>query len=232
MVLCIREWRRAGRALGALVLLAGCGAPAPARFTYGDDQCAQCHMTLVDPRFSAQLVTRRHRVYRFDDPGCLANFMAGGTVPAADVGGAWVSDYLRPDSLLRVEDAVFLRSNAIRTPMDHRLAALRPGPAADSLAAVLKGELVRWDAVVAQATPARVLAGAQTPVARELVVSPGGPIPTVADALRLSRPGDRIVVRPGTYRMPRLVLDRGWSWWERAARGLRRRTASASRWRP
>jgi nitrous oxidase accessory protein len=39
-----------------------------------------------------------------------------------------------------------------------------------------------------------------------LVVQPGGPIPTLTEALDRARPGDRIVVRSGTYREPAIVI--------------------------
>jgi nitrous oxidase accessory protein len=40
-----------------------------------------------------------------------------------------------------------------------------------------------------------------------LVVQPGGPIRTLTDALAQARPGDRIVVRPGTYREPSIGVN-------------------------
>lgn len=41
-----------------------------------------------------------------------------------------------------------------------------------------------------------------------LVVAPGGPVPTIAEALRLAPAGSRIVVRAGTYREHGLAVDR------------------------
>jgi nitrous oxidase accessory protein len=42
----------------------------------------------------------------------------------------------------------------------------------------------------------------------ELVVSPGGALPTLTAALRLARPHSRIVVRPGTYQEPMIWVDK------------------------
>lgn len=41
-----------------------------------------------------------------------------------------------------------------------------------------------------------------------VVVSPGGPVRTLAAALRLVSTGGRIVVKPGTYREPTIIVDR------------------------
>ncbi|HET7600676.1 MAG TPA: nitrous oxide reductase family maturation protein NosD [Gemmatimonadales bacterium] len=44
--------------------------------------------------------------------------------------------------------------------------------------------------------------------ARDIVVDAHGQVPSVAAALALARPGDRIVVTAGLYREPRLVVDK------------------------
>jgi copper chaperone NosL len=105
-------------------------------------------MTLADPRFAGQLVTRTGRVIPFDDVGCLATFVATGGVAPAEIHSLWVNDFARPDSMLEVTDAVFLRTDSLRTPMDYGLAALRPGPTADSVRLRLGGKLISWDAVM------------------------------------------------------------------------------------
>ena len=144
--------RRAGsRALTPLaVLLAAAVActPGPRPLALGSEQCAHCHMTLADPRFAGELVTRTGRVIPFDDVGCLATFVATGGIAPDEIHSLWVNDFARPDSLLRVADAVFLESDSLHTPMDYGLAALRPGAPADSVRARLGGELVSWDAVM------------------------------------------------------------------------------------
>jgi nitrous oxidase accessory protein len=43
-------------------------------------------------------------------------------------------------------------------------------------------------------------------LAATIVVQPGGPVKTLTDALALARPGDRIVVRAGVYREPRILV--------------------------
>ncbi len=43
---------------------------------------------------------------------------------------------------------------------------------------------------------------------QEIVVTPGGAVATVGEAVRLAQPGDRIVVRAGVYREPTIVVDK------------------------
>lgn len=150
--------RRPSRAGGlalvlAAALAAACARPAPRAIAYGTDTCRHCHMTVADPRFAAELVTRRGLVYTFDDPGCLAAFVRSGAVPPGAVHSLWVNDYLAPDSLLDVRAAVFLATDTLSTPMGSHLIALRPGARADSLRRRLGGRLLRWGELPAQDHP-------------------------------------------------------------------------------
>jgi nitrous oxidase accessory protein len=53
-----------------------------------------------------------------------------------------------------------------------------------------------------------LLALGAPPLAAQLVVSPSGPYTDVASAVRAARPGERIVIRAGTYRTQDVVVDR------------------------
>jgi len=147
---------RRGPVLAAVLLAAGagagCGHPAPRALVLGEDACAHCHMTLADPRFSAELVTMTGRTIPFDDVGCMGTFVATGGVPAEDIHSVWVSDYLRGDSLLAADTAMFLATDSIRTPMHYGIIALAPGAGADSLRAALGGVVLTWEQVVERLT--------------------------------------------------------------------------------
>lgn len=94
----------------------GCEArPEPIR--YGQDECAECKMIISDQRFGAQIVTRKGRVFKFDDVCCLKEFAAKGTVPAAEVKIELVSDFEKPNAFIPVTDAWFLKNDALKSPM-------------------------------------------------------------------------------------------------------------------
>jgi copper chaperone NosL len=141
----VRERRRL--AVAAVALAAACIQPGPRAIVYGEEVCRHCHMTVGDPRFSAELVTLKGRVYVFDDIACLATFAAGETVPAAEVHSLWVHDFLQPDSLLDARTAIYVRVDSLHSPMGSRLVALRAGPEAERLRARLGGRLLSWDEI-------------------------------------------------------------------------------------
>ncbi|HVK00168.1 MAG TPA: nitrous oxide reductase accessory protein NosL [Gemmatimonadales bacterium] len=140
----LRERRRL--VIGAVAALAAaCGSPGPRPIALGEEVCRHCHMTIADPRFAAELVTTRGRVYVFDDVGCLAAFVASESVPSTVVHSLWVHDFLHPDSLLDARTASYLRVDSLRTPMSSHLAALAAGAAGDSAHARLGGVRLGWE---------------------------------------------------------------------------------------
>jgi copper chaperone NosL len=120
------------------VLLAGCAPAGAAPIAYGEASCGFCRMAITDPRFGAELVTAKGRVYAFDSVECLAAFALA---QAGTPRGAWVSDYDRPGELVSVDSADFHRlAGAAGSPMGKGLAATRrgePPPAASATGATM-----------------------------------------------------------------------------------------------
>jgi copper chaperone NosL len=110
---------RGGRVVTPLLLMLGLFAcstgPEPIR--YGQDECAQCKMTLTDKRFGAEIVTSKGKVFKFDDLNCLVNFLDKGTVPGEQVAQTLAIDFARPQTFVAVEKAFFLSNEAIKSPM-------------------------------------------------------------------------------------------------------------------
>jgi copper chaperone NosL len=137
--------------LAALAVLLACASPAPRPIVYGSDQCAHCHMTIADPRYAAELVTRTGKVVVFDDIGCLAAFLAAGNVGADAVHSTWAHDYVAPGEWVRTSALTFVRSDSLRTPMGTGLVALAQPVVADSLRTALNGSRLDWAGVLAGA---------------------------------------------------------------------------------
>jgi copper chaperone NosL len=122
LVLAWRTQRRVGVAAVAGVLaLAGCAPKVPRAIAYGREACAECRMVADDPRFGAELVTAKGRLYVFDSIECLAAFTLA---KGGDARGLWVTDYAHPGTLLPVDSARFRRlAGAAGSPMGKGLAA-------------------------------------------------------------------------------------------------------------
>jgi copper chaperone NosL len=107
-------------------------------------------MTLADPRFAAEALTRTGKAIVFDDVACLAAWLAENRDRVAS---SWVVNFAAPAEWLRADSAIYLQSDTLRTPMASGLAALDPGRQADSVRSSLGGRLLNWSEVLA--TPHR-----------------------------------------------------------------------------
>lgn len=130
--------------LAALLLLAGC-TPEPRPIAYGEDVCAHCQMTATDPRYGAELVTATGKTFVFDAVECLAAYVENH--PDLDVHSLWVSDYRDPGTLVRADEAFFVQSDRLRSPMALNVAAFRPPAVPDAVRDSLGGTLLSWDEV-------------------------------------------------------------------------------------
>ena len=102
--------------------VSGCNA-GPEAFRYGLDECSDCKMIISDQRFGAQIVTRRGKVLKFDDVGCMNSFMERAGVPQDELKRCVVSDFNRPNNFIPLEQAIFLESNRLKSPMGSNRAA-------------------------------------------------------------------------------------------------------------
>jgi copper chaperone NosL len=131
-------------ALAATCWLVGC-AIEPQTIHLGEDECSYCRMRISDPQFAAQLLTSRGRAYKFDAIECLAAFDVEATVAAEAVHSRWVLDFREPGRWLRAEQAHYLQSEQLRSPMALNFSAYPNAGAAAEGSEEHGGELLRWE---------------------------------------------------------------------------------------
>jgi copper chaperone NosL len=103
-----------------LVLLASCSVD-PRPIAYGQDGCHHCKMTLMDPKFGAELVTEKGKVFVFDDVNCMLMYMD--SAEGETYKHVLVTDYLNPGVLLDANFAFYLKSDQFQTPMASQIVA-------------------------------------------------------------------------------------------------------------
>jgi copper chaperone NosL len=142
-----RPRHRTALLVGALVALAAGCSDGPRAIHPGTDLCDHCHMTVSQEAFASQLVTDRGRSYVFDSVECIADFVNQEGVPGGQIRSLWVTDFSAPGTWLRAEDARFLRSLELRSPMGMGLSAHASDEAVRELRSEFGGELLSWDQV-------------------------------------------------------------------------------------
>lgn len=105
-----------------LIVLASCSAD-PRPIAYGQNGCHHCKMTLMDPKFGAELVTEKGKVFIFDDVNCMLQYMDSEDGKSQLFKHVLVTDYLNPGVLLDANFAFYLKSEEFKTPMASNIVA-------------------------------------------------------------------------------------------------------------
>jgi copper chaperone NosL len=139
---------RAAAAVMVAALASACGGTGPRPIHVGEEECEHCRMVISDERFAAQLLTRHGKALSFDAAECMAGYVNGRKTVEADIHSLWVLDASDADRWLPAEEAVFLRSPQVRSPMGAGLIAYSDADAAHRARDELGGELLHWREVL------------------------------------------------------------------------------------
>jgi copper chaperone NosL len=137
------------RALGLLfpIFLLACN-PEPKPIRYGQDACYYCRMVISDARFGSEFVTKKGKVYKFDAIECLAAFYLEKRIDPKESHSLWVTDFNRPKTLLKAEEARYLKAEHIQSPMGLGLLAFREEQSALEAKERYGGKILDWQEVL------------------------------------------------------------------------------------
>lgn len=119
--------------------------PEPIQF--GKDSCHHCKMTLMDPKFGAEIVTAKGKVHKFDDINCMVNFINEKGFKNQDLAHIMVIDLGKPGDLIAAQTAFFVKSDNLNTPMGGGLAAFSTKENYIDFINEKGGDLKNWDEV-------------------------------------------------------------------------------------
>lgn len=102
-------------------------------------------MIITELRFAGAYRTSSGEEHRFDDIGDMVEYaQQNGEVEGSEF---WVFDY-DTEEPLRAEEAGFVLSEELSTPMDWSVAAFPDASAAEDFVAASGGEVIGWDALL------------------------------------------------------------------------------------
>jgi len=127
-----------------LIFLSSC-TTQPQAFNLGKDVCDDCRMTIMDAKFGGEIITKKGRIYKFDDAHCLANFIKSGNIQQADIAQTVFANYQSPNSFLDSKAAQFVISEQLKSPMNSNAAAFENKAAAEQKSKQINGTIKTWD---------------------------------------------------------------------------------------
>jgi copper chaperone NosL len=126
-----------------MVLLAGCYkatfAPVAIEST---DMCSFCRMSISEVRYAAELIDSDEQAFKFDDVGCMVNFIKQKR-SNAPVRATFVMDYEHRE-WLKAGDAFYVRSSELRTPMNGGIVAFKDRSSAEAAVTKYHGTLLQF----------------------------------------------------------------------------------------
>jgi len=148
----VREWKTRKQhkghpikaAIGLVLLLSSCTTDAPS-IRLGKDHCASCEMTISDKRFGGAIVTKKGKVYKFDDPQCLKAFVRDGKIEQKNVSETWFVNFNEPHDFIAPEKAFFLQSPALKSPMNGNIAAFSDEESREKTFQSYYGNFISWE---------------------------------------------------------------------------------------
>ncbi|MBK9271350.1 MAG: nitrous oxide reductase accessory protein NosL [Saprospiraceae bacterium] len=104
-----------------ILFLVSCSVD-PEPIQYGSDLCQTCKMGIMEKGFAAEIVTKKGKVYKFDDVGCQLLFLKSGAIKQEDCAHILVIKHGTEQDFVDVKNAIFLTGAKIKSPMNFNLA--------------------------------------------------------------------------------------------------------------
>lgn len=112
---------------------------------FGKDQCHFCKMIISDPKFGAEFVTTKGKVYKFDAAECLANYWHKEKLDSTTLSLVAAIAFDNPGQLVQMNQLNFLVSPNIPSPMGGFLSAYQHKAKAEQMHAMHQGILYDWN---------------------------------------------------------------------------------------
>lgn len=144
--------RRAHAAVASLILaltFTSCKS-GPEPFNYGKDGCYFCKMTIMSPQFGAEIVTKKGKIFKYDDMHCFISSLKKGEVKQEDIARKLVINYQKENDFINAETTVYVVSDKIHSPMNSNAAGLSNPQAAADLQKSTSGQIVNWQTLYNQ----------------------------------------------------------------------------------
>lgn len=133
-------------AAALLIFFSSCSAEAEP-FAYGKDVCEDCKMTIMEPRFGAEIITNKGRIFKFDDVHCVANYIQKDKIKQKDIKQTLFIDYNKENTFVDGSSAFFVTSSKLKSPMNSNSAAFATKEEAGKKAAETGGKVSDWKAL-------------------------------------------------------------------------------------
>ncbi|GAB3428754.1 nitrous oxide reductase accessory protein NosL [Niabella aquatica] len=128
-------------AIAVLGIFSSCNTDEPVAIDYNKDTCASCKMSISESRFAAELITKKGRVYKFDDISCMLDYI---NANSPDIKKYYIGDYMKGGQWLDALTVFYVRHQEVRSPMGGNTAAFKSKNEAAAYAVKYNTNILVW----------------------------------------------------------------------------------------
>jgi copper chaperone NosL len=110
------------------------------------DMCSYCKMDISEKRFAAEFIDRDGQPFKFDEIGCMLSYIREKKNKTA-ISAYFVMDFNQKE-WLKADDAYYVRSEELTTPMNGGIVAFRDEAKAQEAVSKFHGKLLRFNELV------------------------------------------------------------------------------------
>jgi len=136
-------------AFSAIFFFASCST-GPASINYGKDNCTDCSMTIMDAKFASEIITKKGKVFKFDDAHCILSYIKSGKIKKEEIASTVFLDFNNAQNFLPAESAFFVVSNSLKSPMNGNTIAVASREVANNTAKETRGVVKTWSELSSQ----------------------------------------------------------------------------------
>jgi len=118
--------------------------PGPKEIMIGHDECAHCRMIISEKPYASQMVSTTGKTWAFDSIECLAAYELEENIEHDRIHSRWVPDFMKPEVWVNSDQALFLYSDVLRSPMGLNLSAYSSAEESTLQQAEYGGEVKTW----------------------------------------------------------------------------------------
>ena len=130
-----------------MFMLMSCNT-GPQPIKLGADACSFCKMSIADNRFGGEIITKKGKIFKFDDMHCVLGFMKANTINNNDIKETWLVNFDEPHNFIDAKKAFLIKSNELHSPMGGNVATFADDNKLNEAMKNIKGETITWNALV------------------------------------------------------------------------------------
>lgn len=141
--------KRTSRAVTSIIatvlFFSSCNNTEAQALKINKDRCNSCEMTISDGRFGAEVITKKGRIYTFDDLFCMLNYLDENTNVTFQ--SYFVNDYNLKNVLIDAQNAFYVKSVSLNSPMGGDIAAFESRDVAKIFADKNESVVLTWSEI-------------------------------------------------------------------------------------